>query len=170
MEGNATSYLTRMCLNDTNVFLPEHNLTYSDKASMAASIETRPPLVDTDVASAMFRTAPHLRISGSVQKSLLKKIGEKHLPREVVHRPKASFNSPLRSWMRGKLSPLVDELLSEKQVAARGLHNPAVVREMIHEDRSGKNDHSMWLWTLLTVEVWHRTFMDRAPTGPISLG
>ncbi len=170
MEGNATSYLTRMCLNDTNVFLPEHNLTYSDKASMAASIETRPPLVDKDVASAMFRTAPHLRISGSVQKRLLKKIGEKHLPREVVHRPKASFNSPLRSWMRGKLSPLVDELLSEKQVAARGLHNPAVVREMIHEDRSGKNDHSMWLWTLLTVEVWHRTFMDRAPTGPISLG
>ncbi len=170
MEGNGTSYLTRMCLNDTNVFLPEHNLTYSDKASMAASIETRPPLVDKDVAAAMFRAAPHLRIHGYVQKSLLKKIGEKHLPPDVVHRPKASFNSPLRSWMRGKLSPLVDELLSEKQVAARGLYDPAIVRAMIHEDRIGKNDHSMWLWTLLTVEVWHRTFMDRAPSGPIELG
>ena len=170
LDHEGTSYLTRMCLNDTNVFLPEHNLTYSDKASMAASIETRPPLVDKDVATAMFHAAPALRVRGSVQKYLLKKIGEQHLPRDVVHRPKGSFNSPLRSWIRGPLSGLVDELLSERQVAARGLYDPAVVREMVLEDRAGRNDHSMWLWTLLTVEVWHRTFLDRTPTGPISLG
>ena len=170
IDGNGTSYLTRMCLNDTNVFLPEHNLTYSDKASMAASIETRPPLVDRDVVSAMFQVAPQLRIRGSVQKHLLKRIGEKHLPRDVVHRPKASFNSPLRAWMRGPLASLVDDLLSEKQVASRGLYDPAVVRQMVEEDRAGRNDHSMWLWTLLTVEVWHRTFLDRAPTGPVELG
>ncbi len=169
MEGNGTSYLTRMCLNDTRVFLPEHNLTYSDKASMAASIETRPPLVDKDVAAAMFQAAPHLRIQGSIQKHLLKRIGEKHLPRDVVHRPKASFNSPLRAWMRGALSPLVDDLLSESQVKARGLMDPKTVRRWVTEDRAGKEDHSMWLWTLLTWEVWHRTFMDRTPTGPITL-
>lgn len=169
MQGNGVSYLTRMCLNDTRVFLPEHNLTYSDKAAMAAGIETRPPLTDKDVTAAMFECAPHLRIRGSVQKHLLKKIGEKYLPRQIVHRPKASFNSPLRSWIRGPLRPLVDELLADKQIRARGLHDPSTVRTMIQEDREGRNDHSMWLWTLLTVEIWHRTFLDRAPTGPVTL-
>lgn len=169
VEGNGISYLTRMCLNDTNVFLPDHNLTYSDKASMAAGIEVRPPLVDKDVVTAMFRMAPRLRIRGSIQKHLLKQIGEKHLPHSVVHRPKASFNSPLRSWIRGPLSGLVDKLLSESQVAARGLYDPKQVRQMVQEDRAGKNDHSMWLWTLVTVELWHRTFLDRTPDGPVQL-
>lgn len=163
------SYLTRMCLNDTRVFLPEHNLTYADKASMAASIETRPPLVDKDVVTAAFRLAPHLRIHGTVQKHLLKQIGLRHLPHSVVHRPKASFNSPLRAWIRGPLRSVVDDLLSERQVAARGLHNPHTVRHMVERDRSGAEDHSMWIWTLLTVELWHRTFLDRTPSGPVTL-
>lgn len=169
MKETSVSYLTQMCLNDTHVFLPDHNLTYSDKASMAAGIETRPPLVDKEVVEAMFRTTPNLRVRKSTQKYLLKKVGERYLPRDVVHRPKASFNSPLRSWIRGPLAPIVDRLLSETQVAARGLHNPREVRRMIEEDRAGRSDHSMWIWTLLTVEVWHRTFLDRTPTGPIQL-
>jgi asparagine synthase (glutamine-hydrolysing) len=170
LEANGVSYLTRMCLNDTNVFLPEHNLTYSDKASMAASIETRPPLVDKDVAAAMFEAAPNLRIHRGVQKHLLKLIGVKHLPRDVVHRPKASFNSPLRSWIRGPLRPLVDELLSDTQVKQRGLLDPKVVRHWVEQDRAGREDHSMWLWTLLTWELWHRTFLDKTPDGPVTIG
>lgn len=169
MNAPGLSYLTRMCLNDTQVFLPEHNLTYSDKATMAASIETRPPLVDKDVATAMFCAAPHLRIKGGIQKHLLKRIGEKHLPHDVVHRPKASFNSPLRSWMRGPLRPIVDDLLADTQIRARGLYDPKVVQRMINDDRAGREDHSMWLWTLLTTELWHRTFLDKAPSGPVTL-
>lgn len=170
LDTPGLSYLTRMCLNDTRVFLPEHNLTYSDKASMAASIETRPPLVDKDVVTAMFRAGQHLRIKDGVQKHLLKRIGLRHLPRDVVHRPKASFNSPLRSWIRGALRGIVDDLLSDTQVKARGLYDPKIVRGMIEHDRAGTEDHSMWIWTLLTTEIWHRTFLDRSPTGPVSLG
>lgn len=169
LESPGLSYLTRMCLNDTRVFLPEHNLTYSDKASMAAGVETRPALVDKEVVTAMFRVAPQLRIQKGVQKHLLKRIGLRHLPHDVVHRPKASFNSPLRSWIRGALRGIVDDLLSHSQVKARGLYDPKTVRRMIDNDRTGSEDHSMWIWTLLTTEIWHRTFLDRAPTGPISL-
>ena len=169
LEDHRTSYLTRMCLNDTRVFLPDHNLTYADKAAMAASIETRPPLLGKDVVSAMFQAAPDLRIRHGVQKYLLKRIGRQYLPRNVVHRPKASFNSPLRAWIRGPLRWMVDRLLSARQVAARGLYDPATVSRMIADDRSGRQDHSMWLWTMLTVEIWHRTFLDRTPTGPITL-
>ena len=113
LDRTDLSYLTRMCLNDTKVFLPEHNLTYVDKAAMAASVETRPPLTDCRVVAKMFTLPPRFRIRGSVQKWLLKKVSERYLPRAIVHRPKAPFNAPLRSWMRGPLASMVDELLSE---------------------------------------------------------
>ncbi|MDB6006559.1 MAG: asparagine synthase, partial [Prosthecobacter sp.] len=80
LETPGLSYLTRMCLNDTRVFLPEHNLTYSDKASMAAGVETRPALVDKDVVTAMFLVIPQLRFQRGVQKHLLIRIGLRHLP------------------------------------------------------------------------------------------
>jgi asparagine synthase (glutamine-hydrolysing) len=169
LQDTSSSYLTRMCLNDTLTFLPEHNLNYCDKAAMAASVETRPPLVSKDVVATMFQASPRLRIRNGVQKYILKKIGEKHLPRDVVYRAKASFNSPLRSWIRGSLSGLVDSLLSARQVRERGLYDPATVKRMVDEDRSGREDHSMWIWTMLTVEIWHRTFLDRTPTGPVTL-
>lgn len=162
------SYLTRMCWNDTLVFLPEHNLNYSDKASMAAGIETRPPLTDPRLVEWMFTLPPRARIQGNVQKYLLKKVSERYLPARIVHRPKAPFNAPLRAWMRGPLAPLVDELLSETSLKRRGVYDAAFVRTLIEQDRRGAADHAMVIWSLLTLELWFRTFFDRwtgvAPT------
>ena len=157
------SYLTRMCLNDTHVFLPEHNLTYSDKAAMAASIETRPPLTDYRIVEKMFTMPPRQRICGNTQKQLLKKVSERYLPREIVHRPKASFNAPLRAWIRGPLAAMVDELLSETSLRKRGFYDPATVRNLIDADRRGVDDHGMVIWTLLTTELWFRKFFDELP-------
>jgi asparagine synthase (glutamine-hydrolysing) len=157
------SYLTRMCLNDTHVFLPEHNLTYSDKAAMAASIETRPPLADYRIVERMFTLPPKHRIRGGMQKWLLKKVSERYLPQEIVHRPKAPFNAPLRAWMRGPLAPMVDELLSETSLRRRGFYEPAAARTVIEADRRGIEDNGMVIWTMLTTELWFRTFIDSAP-------
>ncbi len=154
------SYLTRMCLNDTHVFLPEHNLTYSDKAAMAASIETRPPLTDYRIVEKMFTLAPEHRICGNDQKHLLKRVSERYLPREIVHRPKAPFNAPLRAWMRGPLVSLVDDLLSESSLKARSFYHPPAVRALIESDRRGVEDHGMVIWSLLTTEIWFRTFFE----------
>jgi asparagine synthase (glutamine-hydrolysing) len=160
------SYLTRMCWNDTRVFLPEHNLTYADKAAMAASIETRPPLVDYRVVEQMFTLPPRHRIRGNTQKWLLKKVSERYLPREIVHRPKAPFNAPLRAWIRGPLAGMVDDLLSETALRRRGLVDAAHVRGLIERDRQGREDHGMLIWTLLTWEIWFQTFFDRGTLSP----
>jgi len=156
------SYLTRMCWNDTQVFLPEHILTYSDKAAMAAGIETRPPLIDYRVVEWMFTLPPRHRIRGHTQKHLLKRAAARYLPHDVVHRPKAPFNAPLRSWVRGALATMVDDLLSETAVKRRGLLDAAHVRGVIDRDRRGIEDNSMLIWTLLTWEVWFQTFFDRS--------
>lgn len=154
------SYLTKMCLNDTNVFLPEHNLTFSDKASMAAGVESRPPMTDHHVVEFMFSLPPRFRIQGTTQKYLLKKVAERYLSHNIVYRPKASFASPLRAWIRGPLAPMLKDLLSEQSLKRRGLYNPAYVTSLIRKNDAGLEDDAYILWTLLTNEIWFETFFS----------
>ena len=159
-EDERLSYLTKMCLNDTRVFLPEHNLTYSDKACMAAGVESRPPFTDHRVVEFMFSLGPEFRIRKLTQKYLLKKISEKYLPKEIVYRPKAPFGAPLRSWIRNDLREMVDDLLSPTCLRQRGIFNEKEVETLIREDREGKEDHAHIIWQLLTMELWFREFID----------
>ncbi|MDL1974764.1 MAG: asparagine synthase (glutamine-hydrolyzing) [Deltaproteobacteria bacterium] len=152
------SYLTKMCLNDTRVFLSDHNLTYSDKCTMAAGVESRPPLTDHRVVEFMFSLHPGLKINRITQKYLLKKVGERYLPKEIVYRPKAPFGSPLRSWIRGPLSPMIDDYLSHSLLRRRGIYNYKYVWEKIENDRQGREDNAHLIWTLLCNEIWMKTF------------
>ena len=104
---------------------------------------------------------PRMRVRGNIQKFLLKRVSEKYLPSDIVHRPKAPFNSPLRAWMRGPLSGMVDDLLSETSLRSRGFFDSKRVRALIQNDRDGREDNSMVIWTLLTFELWFRTFFGK---------
>lgn len=168
LSRNEISYLSRMCLDDTKHFLPDHNLTYSDKATMAASVEGRPPLIDHRIVEFMFSLPPHYRIRGWRQKYLLKKCAEGFLPSRIIDRPKAPFGAPLRSWIRRDLKEMVDDVLSPSALKNRGLFNPGTVRKLIHADREGKEDNALLIWSILTREMWLRTFIDY-PKGNISL-
>jgi asparagine synthase (glutamine-hydrolysing) len=154
------SYLTKMCLNDTLVFLPEHNLNYLDKAAMAMGVECRPPLTDHRIVEYLFSLPPQFRIRRGIQKYLLKKVAEEYLPSSIVHRAKAPFGAPLRSWIRGALAPMVADILSFGSVRARGLYNPEYVTRLIQRDRDGMEDNAHTIWMLLTTELWFRTFFD----------
>lgn len=159
-DNNGCSYLTKMCLNDTKIFLPEHNLTYSDKACMAAGVESRPPFTDHRIVEFMFKVAPALRIKVLTQKYLLKKVGKRYLPKEIVYRPKAPFGVPLRSWIRGGLSEMVADYLSHASLKRRGFYNPRYVTKIVQDDKEGKADNAHVIWQLLTTELWFRTFFD----------
>ena len=89
------------------------------------------------------------------------KAAEKLLPREVVWRKKAGFGAPIRSWLRGPLQPMVDDLLSEETVRRRGLFRPEEVRRVIAANLSGREDYNLQVFQLLTLELWQRTFIDR---------
>jgi asparagine synthase (glutamine-hydrolysing) len=160
LDRDGLSYLTRMCLADTEVYLPDHNLTYSDKCTMAASVEGRPPLTDHRLVEFMFSLGPRYRISGKTQKFLLKKVAEKYLPDEIIYRPKAPFGAPLRSWIRGALAEMVGDYLSADSLRRRGIYNPAFVAKAIEDDRSGRKDNSHLIWRMLCNEVWLRTFFS----------
>ena len=82
------------------------------------------------------------------------------LPREVVWRKKAGFGAPIRSWLRGPLRPLVEDLLSEETVRRRGLFRPPEVQRIINDNLSGREDYNLQVFQLLTLELWQRQFID----------
>lgn len=159
-DSTEYSYLTKMCLMDTNFMLAEHNLLYADKATMAIGVEGRSPLTDHNIMEFMFGLHPSLKIRGNVQKWLLKKVSEKYIPKEIIYRPKAPFGSPLRSWIRKDLKELIDDYLSDANIKNTGLYNPATVRKIINLDREGKEDYAHLIWQMLTVQMWFEVFFE----------
>ncbi|HMJ24603.1 MAG TPA: asparagine synthase-related protein, partial [Pyrinomonadaceae bacterium] len=103
---------------------------------------------------------PGLKLRGLKRKYILKRAAEKLLPRDVVWRKKAGFGAPIRSWLRGALRPMVDDLLSEETVRRRGLFRPEEVRRVIEANLSGREDYNLQVFQLLTLELWQRAFID----------
>jgi asparagine synthase (glutamine-hydrolysing) len=155
---NGLSYLTQICLNDTRVYLPDHNLAYSDKSSMAASVESRPPLIDHRIVEFMFSLRPDFRINKNIQKYLLKKVSAKYLPEEIIKRPKAPFSAPMRGWLKNELREYVGDILSYDSLKRRGVYNPDYVTALIRENDRGLQDNSQLIWRLVINETWFRTF------------
>ena len=160
-EVSDANFVDQMLYVDQKTFLPELNLTYSDKTSMASSVEARVPLLDQDIASFMRNISPEYKIRGIKQKYLFKKAMEGVLPHSLIWRRKAPFSAPIRSWLRYDLGQLTSELLSEESISNRGYFNPGVIRQMVKEHQNENQDHSLRIWALLTLEIWHQIFIDQ---------
>ena len=129
--------------------------------SMAASVEVRVPLLDDELVALAARIPSSLKLHGTRRKYVFKKSQERVLPRDIVWRRKAGFGAPVRAWLGGDLAPMVADLLSEETVSRRGLVDPGAVRRLIDDNTSGHADTSLQLYALLTLELWHQTFVDR---------
>jgi asparagine synthase (glutamine-hydrolysing) len=150
-------------LLDVNMrtYLPDDLLIKTDRSSMAASLETRAPMLDHWLVE-MTATIPlNLKLKGSTTKYLLKELANDLLPADIVHRPKHGFGVPLGAWLRKDAAQVRETLLSP-EAQARGLFRVSAVERLIDDHVSGRRDHGQRLWTLLTLEWWHRLFIDPA--------
>ena len=152
--------INQMCNTDIHMFLQCLNLTYTDRASMAASVEVRVPFVDKILLTKAMQIPGYLKIKGNESKFILKRAAEKKLPKKIIYRSKASFGAPIRSWISNELRSMVDELLSEKNINKRGFINYSFVKNMIDKDRDGKEDRAYQIYQLLTIELWCRAYLD----------
>ena len=132
--------LHQMLALEQRFFLADHNLLYTDKMSMAAGVEVRVPFLDNDLVSLANALPAHVKQRGRHGKWVLKKAIERHLPNEIVHRPKSGFGAPLRRWLQRELRELVDDTLSVATVNRRGLFDPAAVAMLIADHRAGRVD------------------------------
>jgi asparagine synthase (glutamine-hydrolysing) len=152
--------LNKMLYLDTKYFLADHNLNYTDKMSMAHGIEVRVPLLDYEVVQHAGRLRVEDKQRGPTTKWAFRKAMENILPRDVIYRPKAGFGVPLREWMSSALRPLVDEVLSERSIADRGIFSPKAVRGLIDLDRQKQVDAAYPILSIACIELWCRAFVD----------
>ena len=148
--------VNRMCLADARLFLPGLNLAYTDRASMAASVEVRVPFVDPVVARAAFAIPGRDKIRNRQGKVALKQAAEKWLPHEIVYRPKASFSAPLRAWVRNDLQEVINDVLVHGELVGSEMIRAAALDRLIQDERAGRADNAKQIWQLLTMELWYR--------------
>lgn len=137
-------------------FMLDDILVKVDRCSMLHSLEVRAPFLDRDVAEFAARLPVGLRLHGFRRKYLLKKAFAGLLPREILHRNKRGFQIPVAEWLRGRLRPLMEDLLGERTLAAQGLFAPAAVRALVDAHCSGRADLRKPLWTLMVLQLWLR--------------
>ena len=154
------SPLNRLLYVDFKTFMPALNLDTTDRTSMAANLEVRVPFLNRDMVELSAHIPTALKIKGLKRKFILKKAAESLLPKEVVWRKKAGFGAPIRSWLRGPLKPMIDDLLGDETIKRRGLFEASAVRRIVQDNESGKEDLSLHVFQLLTLEMWMRLFLD----------
>jgi asparagine synthase (glutamine-hydrolysing) len=154
--------LDRMLDVDLRLWLGDDLLPKMDKMSMAASLEARVPLLDHELVEWAARLPERFKVRGLEGKVLLKRLARRWLPREIVDRPKVGFTVPLSPWFRGPLRELVCDTLLSPTCLARGYYRPDILRGYVEDHLDGRRDRARELWTLLTLELWHRRFIDAA--------
>ena len=156
--------LHRMLYLEGKFFLSDHNLNYVDKVSMANGVEVRVPLLDPELIDLVARLPIAFKQRGRVGKWILRRAMQPYLPREVLNREKTGFGAPLRHWLRYQLRPLVEDVLSERSLASRGLFDPSAVRRLVALNEERRVDAAYSIFSMICIELWCRMFVD--PPAP----
>jgi asparagine synthase (glutamine-hydrolysing) len=156
-----TPALERMLALEQRFFLTDHNLTYTDKMSMAVGVEVRVPFLDPDLVEFAAQIPPHFKQRGRQGKWILKKAMEPYLPKEVIYRPKSGFGAPLRRWLQVELRDWLADTLSVDRLQRRGLFDPHAVQRLIVANAEGRIDASYTLLSLVCIEIWCKFFIDQ---------
>jgi asparagine synthase (glutamine-hydrolysing) len=151
--------LNRQLYTDFKLFLADDILVKVDRMSMATSLEARAPFLDKDVIELAFRMPGELKLKGRSRKHILKLAMADVLPASVLARRKEGFSIPMKNWLRNELRPLMDELLSEERIRARGLFRFEAVKRRIDEHIAGARNHAHQLFPLMVFERWAEAFL-----------
>lgn len=159
-EGKVRHPLDRALAADVAHYLPDDLLTKVDIATMACSLEARCPLLDYELVEWSARLPVRLKQRRLERKRLLHAALGRHLPRRLFERPKMGFAAPIGDWLRNELRELVTDTLLDRKTIDRGYVDPAETERALRQHLAGEANHTRVLWTLLTLELWHREIVD----------
>jgi asparagine synthase (glutamine-hydrolysing) len=157
---NSTHALDRMLYADLHTWLVDDLLIKGDRMSMASSVEARVPFLDHPLVEYAASLPSAFKAKGGGTKIILKKLAERYIPHETIYRRKVGFTVPISPWFGGPLAGFIREILLDERASARGYFRMDAVRDLIEDHQQGKVDRSRALWTLLSLEIWHRLFVD----------
>jgi len=125
-----------------------------DRAAMGVSLETRVPFLDPEVIALSTRLPTKMKIRDGQGKWVLRQVLYRHVPQDLIERPKTGFSIPLGDWLRGPLKSWAEDLLSPEALAADELLEPEPILVAWKEHLSGRHDWTHRLWIVLMFQAW----------------
>jgi len=139
-------------------YLPTDILVKVDRAAMHVSLETRIPLLDYRIVEFAQSLPETMRIKGGESKWILRQLLYKHVPRNLIERPKTGFGVPIADWLKGPLREWADDLLSGTSLNRCSLLNKRIISKKWTEHKSGIRDWSGQLWIVLMFMAWFNRY------------
>jgi len=159
---NASNLVEKAMEVDINSYLPEDLLVKMDIATMSNSLEARSPFLDHKLMEFTASLPADFKMRFLTTKHILRELAKDLLPREILHRKKMGFAIPLDKWFREDLKELAYDMLLDRKCLKRGYFRKEFIKTLLDEHCSGKFSHGACIWNLLNLEIWHRTFIDKA--------
>jgi asparagine synthase (glutamine-hydrolysing) len=159
-DRSAGPLLERVLYADIKTYLVEL-LMKQDQMSMAASIESRVPFLDHKLVEFVATMPSRWKLSGFTTKRVLREAAKDLLPETVLRRPKMGFPVPFSLWTQREWNGVVRDVLLDRRTRERGLFHPGRVGQLLDEHAAGRAEGGEILWSLLNLELWYRTWIDR---------
>lgn len=161
LRAEGGDYVGRIVMHDLTTYLPADLLLMGDAMTMAHSLELRVPFCDHRLVEFMLTLPTSVKMKGFRLKGLMKRMMKGILPPEILKKKKQGFMVPIGSWFRRDLEEYVREMLLAPRSTARGFFEPACLEAMVADHFQGKRVLTHQIWSLLSLEVWCRLYLDR---------
>ncbi|WP_215409724.1 asparagine synthase (glutamine-hydrolyzing) [Janthinobacterium sp. JC611] len=157
--STGNSALRRILCFDQLSWLPDNLLERGDRMTMAASLEARMPFMDHELAAYVSSLPDDYRVRGRTTKWILREAMKQLLPQAILERPKVGFRVPVNEWFRGPMKDYLYEHLTAAESRTRHYYHAAALQQVLAEHVAGRQNHEKLLWSLLTLEIWHRQYL-----------
>ena len=126
--------------------------------TMAASIESRVPFLDHELAAFVSALPDRCRVKGFTTKWILRRAAARLIPAAILERPKVGFRVPVNRWFQGPMRDFVFDHLRGRDSRTRAYYDPTVLDRTLDEHVAGRQNHEKLIWALLNLEIWHRQY------------